>query len=155
MFCCGFFCTAKTLLLKGFSLYSVVIYWHLNSQVLIRVTDFPLGVNINDSSKKKVLPCLTVAVALSQIWLCKAFNYGWTVRLLNAFQGVKNLEHSDQDCSFPQHHPLTPVGITTQSCPTCGTSRHWPWQFVVSFFKKYWKMFQKVLIVQSWLNSLG
>lgn len=36
-----------------FPLYSAVTYWHLDSQVLISTTDFPLGVNINDSSKKK------------------------------------------------------------------------------------------------------
>lgn len=36
-----------------FPLYSAVTYWHLDSRVLISTTDFPLGVNINDSSKKK------------------------------------------------------------------------------------------------------
>ena len=36
-----------------FPLYSAVTYWHLDSQVLISTTDFPLGVNTNDSSKKK------------------------------------------------------------------------------------------------------
>lgn len=34
-------------------LYLAVTYWHLDLQVLISTTDFPLGVNINDSRKKK------------------------------------------------------------------------------------------------------
>lgn len=36
-----------------FPLYLAVTYWHLDLQVLISTTDFPLGVNINDSRKKK------------------------------------------------------------------------------------------------------
>lgn len=36
-----------------FPLYLAVTYWHLDLQVLVSTTDFPLGVNINDSRKKK------------------------------------------------------------------------------------------------------
>lgn len=42
-----------------FPLYSAVTCWHLDSQVLISTTDFPLGVNINDGSTKKALLHLT------------------------------------------------------------------------------------------------
>lgn len=38
---------------ERFPLYSAGTYWHLDSQVLISTTASPLGVNINDSSKKK------------------------------------------------------------------------------------------------------
>lgn len=34
-------------------LYLAVTYWHLDLQVLISTSDFPRGVNINDSRKKK------------------------------------------------------------------------------------------------------
>lgn len=36
-----------------FPLYLAVTYWHLDLQVLVSTTNFPLGVNINDSRKKK------------------------------------------------------------------------------------------------------
>lgn len=46
-----------------FPLHLAVTYWHLDLQVLISTTDFPLGVNINDSRKKKCL-CISALQSL-------------------------------------------------------------------------------------------
>lgn len=47
---------------------------------------------------------------------------------------MQSVQH--QDGSFLPDHPLTLVGVTTQSCPTSGSSRHGPQQLVVSFIER-------------------
>lgn len=127
-----------------FPLYLAVTYWHLDLQVLISTTDFPLGVNINYRRKKKcccisalqslyhrpilvnplIMDKLSGCLMLPSSQKCRAF-----IRMAPSSQFIP--------CPGRSYHPVTPV-----------SSRH---GLVVFFIKKC----QKMHYIQFRLKSLG